>query len=362
MGTMLMKLLIEDKDNHVTITSRSSRSSEFENISYIKGDAKELSFLNEIVAENWDVIVDFMFYRTEEFKQRYMLFLEHANQYVFLSSARVYAFSEVPITENSPRLLDVSEDKEFLATDDYALAKARCEDMLNSSGKNNYTIIRPSITYGDAQLRLGYYEKEQWLYRILKGRSLVFSEDIANQYTTMTKGSDVAEGIYSIIGKAEALGESFHITCEKAYTWNEILECYLNVLEKKLGKRPKVIMTKKSTCLNIDKWHVMYCLSYSRRFDNTKIKQFTDVDNFIDPLDGLSQCLEVFLENPRFKGCNWKLEALNDKVAGEHARLNEIPGKAWKLYYLVYRYGTVSAGDFCRRICNAVTRRIHNIC
>lgn len=52
-----------------------------------------------------------------------------------MSSSRVYADSQTPITENSPRLLDVYKEEEYLKTDEYALSKARQEDILHRSGK-----------------------------------------------------------------------------------------------------------------------------------------------------------------------------------------------------------------------------------
>jgi uncharacterized protein YbjT (DUF2867 family) len=123
------------------------------------------------------------------------------------------------ISEDSPRLLYTSKDKEYLATDEYALAKARQEDLLRNSGQRNWTIIRPYITYGEKRLQLGAMEKEAWLYRALKGRTIVFSSDIAKRFTTLTYGLNVAEGIQAIIGATSALGRAFHITCETSLTW-----------------------------------------------------------------------------------------------------------------------------------------------
>lgn len=46
------------------------------------------------------------------------MFLEHIDQYVFISLVRVYAQSETLITENMPRLLDSLDDREYLATNE----------------------------------------------------------------------------------------------------------------------------------------------------------------------------------------------------------------------------------------------------
>ena len=52
------------------------------------------------------------------------------------------------------------------------------ENLLFNSEKNNFTIIRPTITYNTQRLQLGVLEKENWLYRALHGRAIVFSDDV----------------------------------------------------------------------------------------------------------------------------------------------------------------------------------------
>ena len=117
---------------------------------YLRGNAKDLSFIKSVTEQNdYDAIVDFMSYRTAEFKERYKMMLSHTGQYIFISSARVFAESKDKLREDSPRLLDVCKDEEYIKSDEYALAKAREEDLLKQSGKKNWTIVRPSITYND---------------------------------------------------------------------------------------------------------------------------------------------------------------------------------------------------------------------
>ena len=151
MGVDLVKILGERSEN-VTVTSRSERKSEFSNVEYVKGDAHDTTFLQALLTQKFDAIVDFMAYHTDEFKSRRDLLLGATDQYLFLSSSRIYANSKTPITEDSPRLLDVTTDKEYLKTDEYALAKARQENLLQESGKTNWTIIRPYITYSNQRL------------------------------------------------------------------------------------------------------------------------------------------------------------------------------------------------------------------
>ena len=165
---------------------------------------------------------------------------------MFIGSARVFAECKGKIKEDSPRLLDVCKDEEYLKTDGYALAKARQEDMLRKSGMDNWTTIRPSITYNDYRLQMGAFDKEDWLYRALHGKSIVISRDVADKKTAMTNGADLTRVLANMIGKKEALARPFDIASEKSYTWLEILNFYLEVLEQETGKRPKVYIGEKS--------------------------------------------------------------------------------------------------------------------
>ncbi len=139
MGRYVTELLVEN-GHRVSVTTRNSEHSEKNNIQYLVGDAHDLEFLKPILDKGWDAIVDFMVYNTETFRDRVEILLKSTTQYVFISSARVYADSEI-ITENSPRLLDVCKDEEYLSTDEYALTKARQENVLFGSKNNNWTII-----------------------------------------------------------------------------------------------------------------------------------------------------------------------------------------------------------------------------
>lgn len=337
MGSHLGALLARD-GAEVTITSR-SRSGTAGSVHYLQGNAHDTIFCEKVLGEPWDAIVDFMVYDTPTFGVRLKQFLEATAQYLFISSARVYADSVTPITENSPRLLDVSNDKDFLATDEYALTKARQENLLYKSGRNNWTIVRPYITYGEARLQLGVLEKEGWLYRALKGKTIAFSSDIAKKQTTLTYGLDVSRGIKAIIGQSSALGEAFHITADKPLIWDKALSIYLDVLELHLGYRPKVALQdlKSFSRVHSSQYQIRYDRLYDRVFDNRKIQQYLDTSTFVTPETGLKQCLETFLTAPKFNSINWRSEAAKDRETRESS-LKDISGGKQKLEYILSRY------------------------
>ena len=339
MGSPLVNILVKQGYN-VCVTSRKKRNS-VDNLIYIQGDAKNINFLQTILNKTYDVIIDFMVYTTAEFEQRMELLLNKTGQYCFFSSSRVYAGETKIITEKSPRLLDICEDLEYIKTDEYALAKGRQEDLLCTSGKRNWTIIRPYITYNNYRLQLGVFEKENWLYRILQGRTLVFPKDIAKSVTTLTYGPDVAEVLVKLIGNEKALGEIFHIVnAKETMTWGEVLSVYLKVLEKKSGIKPKIVMTENSNLLQSvwNPWQIKYDRLFDREFSNEKICKVCGEYSFKSTSLGLEECLSAFLDKPLWTNINWKYEAAMDRLTGEKARLREIKEIIPKAKYLHWRF------------------------
>lgn len=324
--------------SHVVVTSRQPRESRG-NIHYVQGNAQDPVFLSELLKDHWDAIIDFMIYSSDSFSMKLDQLLARTDQYFYLSSARVYADSNEPINEASPRLLDASKDAAFLATDAYPLAKARQEDFLFNSGKKNWTIIRPYITYGPKRLQLGVLEKEAWLYRALLGRSVVFSEDMLKCQTTLTSGSDVARAMVKLIGEPSALGEAFHITGANHLTWEAVLGIYRRAMEQ-CGLQFKVqnVDLESFIACHNGKYQVVYDRLYNRVFDNSKISKFIDVHEFESVEEGLYQSAVDFLHNPDFLKIDWYHEAVKDRLTGERAKLSEIGNLKDTLRYFRYRF------------------------
>ena len=339
MGAHLCKLAAMRGDE-VTVTTRRTLPSQ-ENVRYLTGDAKDIGFLKRVLSTHWDCVVDFMVYSTEAFRERMPILLGNTHQYLFLSSARVYAESNEPLVETSPRLLDVCQDAEYLKTDEYALAKARQEDLLAESGAKNWTIIRPYITYAEERLQLGVFEKEGWLYRLLQGRPVVFCKDIAQKETTLTYGLDVAEAICGLLGKSKALGEAYHITSNYTRTWQEIWNSYESTIQAELGIDPKIefIEIEKLHEIYHGRYQIVYDRLFNRTFDNNKILSVIGETSFLDPEEGLNCCLKKFLCHKKFNHRNIKSEALKDRVTMTQAKLSEFKTIRQKANYLLYRHG-----------------------
>lgn len=299
MGKPLVEILA-NQGLDVYVTSRKRRTSNLEKIHYLYGNAHDISFVSSVLKDHYDVMIDFMSYTLREFEQRVSLFLSSVGQYIFLSSCRVYAESSVSITEESPRLLDMCKDEEYIAPEEYALAKAREENILYASEYENWTIVRPTITYNSHRLQLGCYELEHWLYRALRGRPIVFFDDLLEKKTPMTYGEDVARGISYLIGCQAALSETVQIATPETMKWKDILKLYVDVLDDiRGGSAPVCILPHAEKTAEIlgRKWQLKYNRIYDRVFDSTKIDTICGVKIQYTPIkDGLRCCLEEFLQ------------------------------------------------------------------
>ena len=300
--------------HEVVCTTRRERSGDGL-VVYAVGDAKRPAFLDGLLAEHWGAIVDFMIWSTDEFRDRCRAFLGATDQYVFTSSYRVYADSPV-ITEDSPRLLDVVDDPTYLGTDEYALRKARCEYMLAAFGTDNWTVVRPAITYDGAngRLQLGTFESRHWLWRAMHGIPVTLPAEMLARQTTMSYGGDVARMIALLVGSPAALGETFTVSGCDHMTWRDVAEAYKSVLPFEVAEcgLDDYIAARGS------EYQIRYDRMFDRVVDNTKVLEVTGLDGgaLTGMWAGLVRELDVFLSSGVKLGASAGQNGKFDRVCG----------------------------------------------
>jgi len=326
MGKPLVDLLSRDNNYRVFATSRNHHESNV--INWIQGNGKDFSFIQKLLKQNhFDCIVDFMIYSSEEFDNIYNFYLEHTDHYVFLSSARVYAPKDDVIDERSPRLIDVSNDVEFLSGKDYSLEKAREEDMLLKSKHNNYTIVRPSLTYYFDRFQFGLFEEHEFMPMVLSGHSLLLPSDIRDVKVTMTFGVDVAFMISKIILNNKTYGEILNVVNPNTTTWQEVLEIYKKEIESKTKQAINVkyvnnglFIAQKLNKINQYK----YARSISRSFSNKKTEDLIGSIQYTSIQNGLSKCISNYInkyDNKKISDYTWVprflkgVDGRSDKIA-----------------------------------------------
>jgi nucleoside-diphosphate-sugar epimerase len=313
MGIYLAPALAE-AGFEVYSTSRRTRKS-VAKTQFIKGDAHDKQFVSNVLkAREYDVIIDFMIYTTEEFKDRIDILLGNTKQYIFLSSYRVFSDAR-KITEKTPRLIDVSSDKEFLSTSDYSLVKAQQEDLLRVSQKKNWTIVRPGITYSQGRFQLGTLESDLVVWRALQRVPTILPRTMLSKVTTMTWAGDVAKMITGLVLNDKAYGEDFNVTTKEHHLWSEVAGIY----KQEIGL--DIISVKKDEYIEslgggYVKYQVDYDRMYNRVLDNSKVLKATGLkeSDFISLSDGLKHELREFMKKPVFENIDYAKQAKVDRL------------------------------------------------
>ena len=267
------------------------------NLNYHKIDIKKDENLKDMLKNGYDAVVDFMIYPTQEELDHYLpIFLENVGHYIFLSSYRVYD-ETVPLTEESPRIIDTKidadycDDTHYCMELDYAIYKALGENTLRASKYNNWTIIRPAITYSTGRYQLTVLEARILMHRILAGKTVVLPESCMDTEGTMSWAGNVAQMIARLIENKKAYRETFTVSTSEHHKWREIAEMYTEITGMKYV-----------TCSDEDFMKIIYneynvhfqqqlqydrCLN--RVVDNSKILEVTGLkqEDFMKLRDGL---------------------------------------------------------------------------
>ena len=168
----------------------------------------------------WDVVVQWIAFAPEDIRRDLELFRANTRQYIFISTASIYQkpIGNSLITESTPRVNPHWE---------YSRKKIACELELEAAHQTSalpYTIVRPSLTYGDDQIPLVLNAWQQpWtaIDRMRRGAPLIIPGD-GTSWWTITHNTDFARGLIGLFGNPAALGQAFHITSDEALTWNRI--------------------------------------------------------------------------------------------------------------------------------------------
>ena len=242
--------------------------------------------LSEMFAKKrYNLIVDFLHYDVfEEYEERAKFLLSNCDHMIFLSSYRVYADLEHPITENAPQLLDVCEDKVFLEKEKYGLTKSRCERVLKNLPEKNWTAVRPLISFSDKRFDLITTQGSMLINRTRAGKKVVLPIEAKNVVAGFGWSGNIGKMIARLALNGKAYGEAFTLGTGENRTWGEVAEYY----EEILGAKFLWVDTK--TYLEIatpneigDTWGLKYDRLCDRSIDTTKLFSVTGLtaDDFL---------------------------------------------------------------------------------
>ena len=270
-------------------------------VKYIVGDCFDKAFLADILKERFDGIVNFMYFGAKKPWEEYMsLFLDNTDHYIFLSSCRVYADEEWPVKETSPRLWDVSKDEALLASTDYCIMKAKCEDMLWNSSYNNFTIVRPATTFSEMRYQLVTLEAKHTVGRARKGKKVVLPIQAFDKPATLCWGGDVAKMIARLMFKPQTMREAYNVCSSESHTWGEIAEYYKDIcgLESVWVDKEDYLRIQNPEIKLSNRWQLEYARLFHRITDNSKMLAVTGLkqSDFMSLYDALKMMIDAVPE------------------------------------------------------------------
>jgi len=253
MGCSVDVICLEDKE------------SSDERLRFFKEYATE-EYLNCLFEKtHYDVIVNFIHYsNVEEYKKIHSLLINNTEHLVFLSSYRVYADEEHPITETSPRLSEVLTDEEFFQKETYALPKSRCEDLLNNDCAGQaWTIVRPVISFSDMRMDVYTYSGHTVLEKAKQAEELLLPDFAQN----LTAGLDWAGNSGKLIARLavnpETIGKCYTISSGQNLTWGEVADIYKELI----GLKVRWVDENEYIKMVRDKWGYIYDRKFNRVID-----------------------------------------------------------------------------------------------
>lgn len=325
-GSYLVDELL-GRGHSVDVVSLDNIISDNAQLRYIKANAKEAGFMEGLLSNGYDAIVDFLVYLKSEFERYYPLLLASTRHYIFLSTYRVYAESMTPLTESSPRMLDVSTDQAYLAEDEreYSLYKAREEDALRGSSFRNWTILRPSISYSKRRFQLVTLEANSLIPHMRQGKPVILPEEAMDKQTTMTWAGDSARMMAALVLNERAYGEAYTIATAEHLTWREVAQIYAQV------GGLQYITVDTETYLRV--WgdssrYARFQLAYDRLFqrvvDNTKILAISGLrqEDMMPLREGLRRELTALPADADFGPCpaGERMDAYIESIQGGRTR------------------------------------------
>ena len=275
---------------YVDVLCPEDKKTDNEKLYYHNGLGDEDTLKDLFSKKHYDGIVNFIHYPcVEEYKPIHKLLSDNTEHLIFLSSYRVYADEQHPVTEEAPMLLDVSKDEEFLEKEDYALSKAKAEYFLrNESGTTNWTAVRPVISFSQYRFDIVTINQHTVIEKANSGETVYLPIDTKNLTAALDWSGNTGKLIANLLFKPETFCQSYTISSGQNITWGEMAEIYTALL----GVKFEWVSTEefiKSGGTPYGEWALYYDRLFDRKIDNSKVLSATGLkkEDFKSITEGL---------------------------------------------------------------------------
>lgn len=289
-----------DKGCCVDVICPEDKVSHHERLRFIQSRAS-LELLEELFAKTrYDGIVNFLHYSDpEKYPPYHRLLTKNTDHLIFLSSYRVYADLQHPVTEEAPMLLDVSEDQDFLENERYALSKARTERYIRArEGPVNWTIVRPVISSSYRRLDIVTISGNKVLEMTRAGKTISLPQEARDKTAGLDWAGNSGKLIANLLFKEETKGEAYTISSAQNLSWGQVAEIYAELV----GAKFRWVDTETYLQEHEDgkkDWGLDYDRFYNRDIDNSKVLRATGLkqEDFVPLKEGIWQEIQYLEDN-----------------------------------------------------------------
>ncbi|MBT2486889.1 MULTISPECIES: NAD-dependent epimerase/dehydratase family protein [unclassified Microbacterium] len=259
--------LAAERGMEVTLLNRGrSARPPADGVEVLTADIADAAAVDAVLAgREFDVVADMIAFTSDQVRRDLDRFDGRTGQYVFISSASAYQkpVARLPITESTPLRNPYWQ---------YSRDKIACEELLATAYRDRnfpVTVLRPSHTYD--KWTIPAFGGWTAIDRIRRGEEIVVHGDGTSLWT-LTHASDFAVGFVGLLGNPLAYGDTFQITSDFVYTWNEIY----SILGLAAGAEPKL---RYATSAAFERaapdraGQLTGDMAHSVVFDNTKIRR-----------------------------------------------------------------------------------------
>lgn len=298
----------------VTILNRGNRISQIpKSVKLIKANKNDIEYISDVIKDkHYDAIIDSLSYTIKDLNISINLYANHTKQFIFISSCAVYDRRISPTCEeNSPKI-----DERW----NYSVDKWECESYLREQSKLlnfNYTIIRPSMTYGDTRIPYGIMPAYGWhgsfIQRVLNGKPIIRWDKGIHQHNIM-RVEDFSRAFVLLIGNKDAYNQEFNICSEVTYSFEQVLQAIELKLKKKIirhdisSKKYAELYPEKSGEIIVGRSSDSICLR--NKFNNL----FPDFKEVVSLEDGISRTIDAYFDQDFMRGIDYDYDGNCDRI------------------------------------------------
>ncbi|MET4619317.1 nucleoside-diphosphate-sugar epimerase [Arthrobacter sp. 2762] len=275
----------------------------------LHADIRDIGAVREVLrGREYDAVADFISFTPTHARAGLEMFRGRTGQYVFISSASAYQKppTTLPIRESTPLKNPFWK---------YSQDKIACEELFFEAYREQdfpVTVVRPSHTYDRTKIALvgGWTD----IHRMRAGMPVLVHGDGTSLWT-LTHSRDFAKAFVGLLGRPQAVGESYTITSDEFLPWNQIYRLFARAAGV---PEPELFHVSSETIAAHSKElgpNLLGDRSHSVVFDNSKIKALVpDYQATMPFADGASEIIDWHDQHPGLQVVAEDFMELSDRL------------------------------------------------